>query len=189
MANALIRLEGIRKVFEGDEILTHALDGIHLTIDYGEYVAIEGPSGCGKSTLLSILGLLDTPTEGQVLAQRSAGREPVGGRARPHAQPRDRVHLPEFQPDRRPECLRERRTPADLHGHVEGRAPQARGPGPRACRHGPSCPAPARPALRRSAAARRRGPRGRDAAVDPAGRRAHGQPRLAQRRTGDAVAA
>jgi putative ABC transport system ATP-binding protein len=65
MANALIRLEGIRKVFEGDEILTHALDGIHLTIDYGEYVAIEGPSGCGKSTLLSILGLLDTPSEGK----------------------------------------------------------------------------------------------------------------------------
>ena len=65
MANALIRLEGIRKVFEGDEILTYALDGIHLTIDYGEYVAIEGPSGCGKSTLLSILGLLDTSTEGK----------------------------------------------------------------------------------------------------------------------------
>ena len=65
MANALIRLEGIRKVFEGDEIQTYALDGIHLTIDYGEYVAIEGPSGCGKSTLLSILGLLDTSTEGK----------------------------------------------------------------------------------------------------------------------------
>src|SRR6187402_2418633 len=64
MANALIRLEGIRKVFEGDEIQTYALDGIHLTIDYGEYVSISGPSGCGKSTLLSILGLLDTATEG-----------------------------------------------------------------------------------------------------------------------------
>ncbi len=65
MAHALIRLEGIRKVFEGDEIQTHALDGIHLTIEVGEYVAIEGPSGCGKSTMLSILGLLDTPTEGR----------------------------------------------------------------------------------------------------------------------------
>ena len=65
MANALIRMEGIRKVFEGEEIVTHALDGIHMTIDYGEYVAIEGPSGCGKSTLLSILGLLDTPSEGK----------------------------------------------------------------------------------------------------------------------------
>ena len=65
MANALIRMEGIRKVFEGEEIVTHALDGIHMTIDYGEYVAIERPSGCGKSTLLSILGLLDTPSEGK----------------------------------------------------------------------------------------------------------------------------
>ncbi|BCS30921.1 ABC transporter ATP-binding protein [Luteitalea sp. TBR-22] len=65
MTQPLIRLEGIRKVFEGDEIQTHALDGIHLTIDVGEYVAIEGPSGCGKSTLLSILGLLDTPTAGR----------------------------------------------------------------------------------------------------------------------------
>ncbi len=65
MTHPLIRLEGIRKVFAGDEIETHALDGIHLSIDFGEYVAIAGPSGCGKSTLLSILGLLDTPTEGR----------------------------------------------------------------------------------------------------------------------------
>ena len=65
MTHPLIRLEGIRKVFAGDEIETHALDGIHLAIDFGEYVAIAGPSGCGKSTLLSILGLLDTPTAGR----------------------------------------------------------------------------------------------------------------------------
>jgi putative ABC transport system ATP-binding protein len=43
---------------------THALSDIHLDIKIGEYVAIAGPSGCGKTTLLSILGLLDTPTEG-----------------------------------------------------------------------------------------------------------------------------
>jgi putative ABC transport system ATP-binding protein len=43
---------------------THALAGIHLTLDKGEYVSISGPSGCGKSTLLSLLGLLDTPTDG-----------------------------------------------------------------------------------------------------------------------------
>jgi putative ABC transport system ATP-binding protein len=60
----LIRLDGIRKVFFTDEIETHALSEIHLTIDRGEYVSIAGPSGCGKSTLLSILGLLDTPTGG-----------------------------------------------------------------------------------------------------------------------------
>jgi putative ABC transport system ATP-binding protein len=61
----LINLEGVRKVFFTDEVETHALDHIHLAIDPGEYIAIAGPSGCGKSTMLSILGLLDTPTEGR----------------------------------------------------------------------------------------------------------------------------
>jgi putative ABC transport system ATP-binding protein len=62
---ALISLEGVKKIFYTDEVETHALAGIHLQINTGEYVAIAGPSGCGKSTLLSILGLLDTPTEGK----------------------------------------------------------------------------------------------------------------------------
>jgi putative ABC transport system ATP-binding protein len=60
----MINLEGLTKVFYTDEVETHALSGIHLTIANGEYVAIAGPSGCGKSTLLSILGLLDSPTQG-----------------------------------------------------------------------------------------------------------------------------
>jgi putative ABC transport system ATP-binding protein len=67
MADALIRLEGIKKVFFTDEVETHALSDIHLEIRNGEYLAIAGPSGCGKTTLLSILGLLDSPTEGQYL--------------------------------------------------------------------------------------------------------------------------
>src|SRR5215510_1903981 len=62
--NSLIKLEAIKKVFFTDEVETHALSGIHLDLKKGEYVSIVGPSGCGKSTLLSILGLLDTPTEG-----------------------------------------------------------------------------------------------------------------------------
>ena len=61
----LIRLEGVTKVFVTDEVETHALSGIHMDIQTGEYVAIAGPSGCGKSTLLSLLGLLDSPTEGR----------------------------------------------------------------------------------------------------------------------------
>jgi putative ABC transport system ATP-binding protein len=60
----LIHLDGVKKVFFTDEIETHALDGVHLEIKVGEFLAIAGPSGCGKSTLLSILGLLDSPTEG-----------------------------------------------------------------------------------------------------------------------------
>jgi putative ABC transport system ATP-binding protein len=63
-AQSLIHLDGVTKVFFTDEVETHALAGIHLEIKSGEYIAIAGPSGCGKSTLLSILGLLDSPTEG-----------------------------------------------------------------------------------------------------------------------------
>src|SRR3990167_964566 len=66
-AQPLIRLDDIKKVFYTDEVETHALSGIHLEIQQGEYVAIAGPSGCGKSTLLAILGLLDTPSEGTFL--------------------------------------------------------------------------------------------------------------------------
>ncbi len=60
----LIRLDGVTKVFYTDEVETHALSGVHLEIKNGEFLSIAGPSGCGKSTLLSILGLLDSPTEG-----------------------------------------------------------------------------------------------------------------------------
>jgi len=63
-ANAMIHLDAVTKIFYTDEVETHALAGVHLDIKEGEYVSIAGPSGCGKSTLLSILGLLDTPTDG-----------------------------------------------------------------------------------------------------------------------------
>ncbi len=63
----LIQIEDMKKIFFTDEIETHALSGVHLSIKKGEYVAMSGPSGCGKSTLLSIIGLLDTPTEGSYL--------------------------------------------------------------------------------------------------------------------------
>lgn len=60
----LIELKQIGKIFLTDELETHALDKIDLVIQRGEFLAISGPSGCGKSTLLSILGLLDSPTDG-----------------------------------------------------------------------------------------------------------------------------
>ena len=62
---SLIRMESLKKVFFTEEVETHALVGIHLEIQRGEYISIAGPSGCGKSTLLSIMGLLDSPTEGE----------------------------------------------------------------------------------------------------------------------------
>jgi putative ABC transport system ATP-binding protein len=64
MAESLIHLEDVKKVFVTDEVETHALAGIHLDIAKGEYLSIAGPSGCGKSTLLAILGLLDSPSDG-----------------------------------------------------------------------------------------------------------------------------
>jgi putative ABC transport system ATP-binding protein len=83
MADPLIRLEGIKKVFYTDEVETHALSDIHLEIKHGEYIAIAGPSGCGKTTLLSILGLLDTPTEGTyTLDNQPVARLSASDRAR-----------------------------------------------------------------------------------------------------------
>jgi putative ABC transport system ATP-binding protein len=63
----VIALSHISKIFQTDEVETHALADISLSVKKGEYVAISGPSGCGKSTLLSILGLLDTPTSGEYM--------------------------------------------------------------------------------------------------------------------------
>jgi putative ABC transport system ATP-binding protein len=79
----LLRLEGVTKVFLTDEVETHALAGVHLEINKGEFISINGPSGCGKSTLLSILGLLDSPTEGNYsLAGKPVADLPLAERAR-----------------------------------------------------------------------------------------------------------
>ena len=72
MPQNLLKLDNVTKVFLTDEVETHALSGIHLEINKGEYVAIAGPSGCGKSTLLSILRLLnDRPVQGLTPAERA----------------------------------------------------------------------------------------------------------------------
>lgn len=67
VSQPLIQITDLTKIFYTDEIETHALSGVHLSVERGEYVALSGPSGCGKSTLLSIIGLLDTPTGGRYL--------------------------------------------------------------------------------------------------------------------------
>jgi len=63
----VIQLEQVRKVFLTEEVETHALAGVSLSIRQGEYLSIAGPSGCGKSTLLAIIGLLDSPSQGDYL--------------------------------------------------------------------------------------------------------------------------
>jgi putative ABC transport system ATP-binding protein len=63
----IIKLIGLTKVFQADEVETYALSGIDLSVENGEFLSVSGPSGCGKSTLLSLLGLLDTPTGGEYM--------------------------------------------------------------------------------------------------------------------------
>ena len=83
MSTPVIELRGVSKVFLTDEVETHALAGIDLAVERGEYVSIAGPSGCGKSTLLAILGLLDTPSGGDYhLNGRAVATLPSAERAR-----------------------------------------------------------------------------------------------------------
>lgn len=78
----LLYLERVSKVFLTREVATHALSGIQIEIDRGEFVSIAGPSGCGKSTLLAILGLLDSPTEGSyILSGKAVSDLPPAQRA------------------------------------------------------------------------------------------------------------
>jgi putative ABC transport system ATP-binding protein len=69
MTDIKIEMKNIGKVFETDDLETHALKGINIIIRAGEYVSISGPSGCGKSTLLSLLGLLDESSTGSYIIE------------------------------------------------------------------------------------------------------------------------
>ncbi|ODB35456.1 ABC transporter ATP-binding protein [Pseudoalteromonas sp. BMB] len=69
MSEIKIQMKNISKVFETEDMETHALKDINLTISAGDYVSISGPSGCGKSTLLSLLGLLDMPSGGEYMIE------------------------------------------------------------------------------------------------------------------------
>ena len=72
MEKDLISLDRLGKVFSTREVETHALSNVTLGIRTGEFVSIAGPSGCGKTTLLSIIGLLDSPTDGAYLLNGEA---------------------------------------------------------------------------------------------------------------------
>jgi len=74
MNDAMIELKSIGKTYRTDKIETVALNDIDLQIGRGEMVSIMGPSGCGKSTLLNMIGLLDEPTEGELVLEGRAIR-------------------------------------------------------------------------------------------------------------------
>ena len=61
---SMIEIDSVKKIYDLGAEKVHALDGVDLNIDQGEYIAIMGPSGSGKSTLMNIIGCLDTPTSG-----------------------------------------------------------------------------------------------------------------------------
>jgi putative ABC transport system ATP-binding protein len=83
MTEPLIQMQAVTRVFVTDDVETHALAGIDLTVERGEYISISGPSGCGKSTLLAILGLLDSPSGGSyVLNNRPVQDLKLSERAR-----------------------------------------------------------------------------------------------------------
>ena len=69
MTDIKIEMKNIAKIFETDDVETHALKDVDIVIRAGEYVSIAGPSGCGKSTLLSLLGLLDMPSSGSYIIE------------------------------------------------------------------------------------------------------------------------
>jgi putative ABC transport system ATP-binding protein len=66
-ANEIIVCKDLRKIYSMGEVEVHALRGLDLNVDKGEFVGILGPSGCGKTTLLQVLGGLATPTSGTVM--------------------------------------------------------------------------------------------------------------------------
>ena len=71
----MVKLKNVEKVYRTESIETLALHDINLDVDRGEFVSVMGPSGCGKSTLLNIMGLLDTPTKGEVEIDEQAVRK------------------------------------------------------------------------------------------------------------------
>ena len=122
VAGPIIATEGLTKDYHLGPHIVHALRGVSVTIDRGEFVAVMGPSGSGKSTFMNLLGCLDTPSAGRY----ELDGEDVAGlsarRARPDPQHEDRLRLPAVQSAAAHDRARERRAAAPLRRALRARA-------------------------------------------------------------------
>ena len=125
----LIDIKDVFKIYnEGEEREVRALNGVSLTIDRGEFVAIVGQSGSGKSTLMNLIGCLDIPTYGEYHLDGTDVTD-LSDRQLSHVRNKtDRLYLSGLQPDPRPLRLRKCGAAPDLPGH-QGLRPAGAGAG------------------------------------------------------------
>ena len=96
-ARGLIQIEDVHKYYDLGETKVHALRGVNVRIERGEFVAIMGASGSGKSTFMNILGCLDRPTSWPLLARKHRSLRAQQEGTGDHSQSQNRIRLPGFQ--------------------------------------------------------------------------------------------